>query len=169
MAGNEWLYLPARVRVLDGGSVELDLLYAVKAEVPADLQRAQLEDPYGNRDTCFRKEVVGCFSTDEYETYANVVVNSAFEISHGATRARFYLYGFVPSPNLYIGPYTTKEHSFFGTYVRSYYNLCCMVTGQHVLQYDGVEQGVFRLNDQCSIGREVVDMYASFLTSGTAW
>jgi hypothetical protein len=38
-----------------------------------------------------------------------------------------------------------------------------MVSGKHLLPYDGVEQGVMRVNPELSYGRELVDAYARLL------
>jgi hypothetical protein len=166
---DEWIYLPGLVVVGDSGGVEVELLYALSADVPADLQTTPLKDPYENlrSGVVFQKTILGCFG--EGASFSPVVIKSRFRLSERVRAARFYVYGFVPDPSRTTAAGRTKEFSFRGPFLREFRNLRCMVSGQHILEYDGVEQGVFRLNSDFSIGREVVDMYLGLLVSKGWW
>ena len=169
--GSTSIYMPSRVTVTHSGEVELELLYAIKAEFSADLRTAPLQQD-SCRTTVFEKVVLGCFEAEEGGSpcCTNITVQSYFNLSDSFKYARFYLYGFVPSDGCRSEKkHVTKEYGFNGCYLREYYNLHCMVTSACILEYDGIEQGVFRLNSDFSMGREIGDMYTGVLTGKRWW
>ena len=81
---------------------------------------------------------------------------------------RFFRYGFVPDARFRTTtvPNTTRELGALGRYIRRYFNTTCMGSDpQHLLEYDGAEYGIFRLNGALSAGREIGDVYADQLIS----
>lgn len=52
----------------------------------------------------------------------------------------------------------TQEMGLGGIYMRRYYNLSCF-TNKHVLQYDGLDFGIIRLNGRSSYARELGDKF----------
>lgn len=134
---------------------------------------AQLDETVGEDSRRFTATVLAQFPTGGGEesdtgTEAQVEVCSAFALPAGLY-ARFYRYGFVPTEQLrYRVGMTTKEFGLNGMYIRRYFNLRCMVSGEHILEYDGVEHGIFRLNSDFSAGREVIDTIPN-MHQATRW
>ena len=128
---------------------------------------AQLDDSVGAHDAHrFTQTVLAQFSAEDgEETQAELEVRSAFALPEGLY-ARFYRYGFVPAMALrHREGLTTKELGLNGRYIRRYFNLRCMVSGEHILEYDGVEHGIFRLNSDFSAGREIIDSMQKMYTA----
>ena len=173
-----WIYLPGQVCIAGGGGEEVgvQLLYGLRVDGSVDLQSTALRDP-GNHIMkegeyyWFRHSVLARFGGSEAssQSYARVVITSRYKIPTTVKYARFFLYGFVPNPLNVTAAMRTKEFGFLGGYLREYVNLRCMGTGEHVLEYDGVEQGVYRLNADNSIGRELIDMYTGLFTNKAWW
>ena len=170
------IFLPAEVRPpqpqeegLPTALLELNLCYDLRTLTLGELNLAQLKETVGCHSQRFTQTVLAQFGIEgeltDSQHHNPLSVTSAFALPEGLY-ARVYQYGFAPSVRLrHREGLTTKEFGLNGKYIRRYFNLRCMVSGEHILEYDGVEHGIFRLNSDFSAGREVVDtMYRVYMS-----
>jgi hypothetical protein len=185
------VYQPARVEAGEDGALALSLCYRTHPVTSRkDLKDAPLKHPPPPWE-CIRTYRLRCAVYKG--NYSVVVLSSFnLTPNHQPqVRARIFKYGFVPDRTLLTEPLQvvtpvvapsnnfvsqqvfpktsyrkfvkTREYGLTGKYVRCYFDLKCMVSGTHLLHYDGVEQGVMRVNSELSYGRELVDAYTRLL------
>jgi hypothetical protein len=168
-ATGEWLYYPAAVTVGIDGYVTLTLPDV--EEPPSSPLGRQLTQIAGIGGEA-RLVMSNLDASDEQAGVAVRVqcCTSGQRVppfSRDGMIVRVFRHGFVPDPLYRENPtcYTTWEIGVLGRYVRQYFNLCCMhKKAGHVLEYDGAEHGIYRMNGATSAGRIIGDLYANQLT-----
>ena len=168
---SRFLYHPCRLQVQRDGVCKVVILYGNRVMIPADLDAAQMLDP--KADTKVRTthlvstDLTFCSEEGIDHVISDVTVESTFDIPRTFRFLRFYRYGFAPCDTLKDPrreTRTTKEWGLSGVYTRPYFNLVCMGSGKHVLEFDGTEIGVHRLNSDNAICRFVADRYGLHLS-----